>query len=262
MKHVRPMFAVALAIAICIPASALRADDETTPEETGVVVAVDILLTRGAHGLALPAFHDESPGGFEVKDLLETPSTDPARLLPDEADRGWSAATGAAVDIGYEGVAEAWLATYLTSDRFLKVTARLTAEVKAKAWLDGAPMSLSGDAPAGEITLQPGTSLLLYRLLLGDDPDDDEDATAAVGVELVLPEGADPGSVSFAAAERHAVHIRDVLDAPRVSSTSATCWTRPGCRRWRCRPTAASCSFPSAPTAPAATASAGWRSGG
>ncbi|MBU0741817.1 prolyl oligopeptidase family serine peptidase [bacterium] len=207
-------FAVAvLALCLMIPAAALLAEDA----EEKSTVPIDEWLVKETVRLVLPAFHDEKPGAFDRDDFLDAPSLDTARLRPHAGDDGWTVGH-MSVGVGCQGVAETWLATYITSDRFLKAKLRLPATCLAGAWLDGVSVSLSGDEPEGELKLRRGTGLLLVRVIVGEDPDSLETRSVNLTAELVLDDENDGKNLSFSAAETRAVDIRDILDAPKVSS--------------------------------------------
>ncbi len=190
-------------------------------EEEKVRTPVQAWLVKGPVKQWLPAFHDETPGGFSVDDLISAPTPAAATLRPVERADGW-VRDDAVVNVEWAGVGEVWLATYIASDRYQTVGFELGEPCRAKAWLDGAPVELSGDEPAGELTLEAGKSLLLVRLVLGDDP-------AAKGFDsislspMMSPEDPlDLVGLSTTVDPDRPVDIRDVLDAPKISALAVS----------------------------------------
>ncbi len=207
--------AVTLTIALLIPLAAFADDkDEDKPSLT-----IGEWLYRANERLILPAFHDEKPGTFGRDDFLDAPFLDPLRVRPRKGVGGWQHLNGTVgLGLGYQGVAEVWLATYVTCEHFLESKLRLTFPCLAKAWLDGEPVDLSGDEPEGELTLPPGTSLLLIRTIVGEDPESTETESELLQGELVFEDEEDLDAVTCSSDPTRAVDIRDVLDYPRISS--------------------------------------------
>jgi len=191
--------------------------EEVEEEEEKPTLSIDTWLYKAPVKLDLPAFHDEKPGEFTVDDLLEAPTPGAASLRPAAKTKGWSRDDGT-IALDYQGVVETWLATYVTADRFLAVQLQLPLACKATAWLDGEAVSLSGDEPAGELSLQSGTSLLLVRVILGDDVAAKAKLQADLKGELVFEDEALLEAVTFDTDPTRPVDINDILDAPRISS--------------------------------------------
>jgi dipeptidyl aminopeptidase/acylaminoacyl peptidase len=188
-------------------------------EEEKPTLPIDHWVYRDPMRLALPAFNDEKPGEFTMDDLLDTPTPMAAYMQPEGGKNGWTKGRSA-IGVGYQGVAEVWMGAYLDADRFLKATLRLTLSCKAKAWLDGESVSLSGDEPEGEITLQAGTSLLLVRAIVGEDIESLEIESVLFKGELVFEDETLLDAVTFGTDPARPLDINDVLDAPKISSIS------------------------------------------
>lgn len=200
-----------LLILVCVPS--LAEDAEVAPPS----LAIEAWLVTEPSSLRLPAFHDESPGAFAVEDLIDVPAPAAATQRPVDGIDGWTR-DDADVEIEWGGVVETWLATYVVSDRYQDATFRLGAACRAKAWLDGAPVDLSGDEPSGELTLEPGKSLLLVRVVLGEDPSAKSIETITLGGALEAADEDLLAALSCTTDPSRPVDIRDVLDAPKISS--------------------------------------------
>ena len=216
MKRTAALF-LALLLAYAVPAAAAEAPASLIPEAWLLLDPVPA---------PLPAFHDETPGGFGVADLLENPSRDPALPAPRAGDadprpgapaRTWRVVEAAGgLDLAAPDAAtpaEAWLSLRLESDRWRKTTLELAGAHPVAAWLDGETVALKekddGAAREGELTLTMGKHALL--LLAVYDPEESDPwrvaATLALSDGAGLDAGVDP---------RRETTIRDILDAPRV----------------------------------------------
>ncbi len=177
-------------------------------------------LVRGPVAAPLPAFHDEAKGGFDLDDLLAQPSLDPAAVDP-VADRdGWRGWTTDTVELRGDGPAEAYLATRIRASRHVTGRLRVTSSQRVKAYLDGGPVKLEAEeeARAGEISLSPGHHLLLLHTVRAADDEEPWRVTAA----LVLPDSVPATVLDVTTRPARAVDIRDILDAPKVSSLAVS----------------------------------------
>ncbi len=207
---------------------AVAAADET-PAAAPETAAPAFWLRLGPVPAPLPAFGDEVSGGFALADLLERPVLDPTSLrpregakaaLPGAGDRFWRAA---ATDGGRISLAtpagktpgEAWLATWVATDRWTEATLNLRGEHPVRAWIDGEALALEkkdDDTRAGAAKLTIGKHLLLVRAVFDAEAESDWAVDASLeyasGPELALT--IDPS---------RPVTIRDVLDAPKAAGT-------------------------------------------
>jgi len=204
----RSIVAVLLIVAFAVAAPA--AGRSTVP--------VEAWLQLGPDPVALPAFHDESPGGVELGNLLDFDARDVTRLRPRDGEGGWRevGVRKKQVRLEADGAAEVWLATYIDAEQWVAATLELSGDHPVRAWLDGAPVDLSDgdDGRTAKLELAAGLHRLVVRSL--HDPEVDE--PWRIGAALA-PETDDPGpAFAFTIDPTRAVDIRDVLDAPKISS--------------------------------------------
>ncbi len=220
MKRIVTALGIFILLASGLVQIASAAETETLP--------ITQWLRLGPVSTPLPAFNSESGRTFTVENLLDAGNLDPKALrpragrdliLPGAGARAWTAATAAEgsltmpiPDAGASG--EAWLAVYITADRWQQAELKLSGEHPALAILDGEQLTLSpaeNDAERkAELKLTIGKHLLLVRTVY--DPEKDEpweigaalERNAEAGVELTIE-------------PTRSVDIRDILDAPKVS---------------------------------------------
>ena len=196
--------------AILTTAAAVAAERVSVPVETW--------LTTGPAPAVLPAFHDESPGGVALSDLLDFAALDVTRLWPRAGENGWAEAgtKKGTLRLEADGAAEAWLAVYIEAKLWVEPTLELSGEHPAKVWLDGEALELEDgdDARTADLKLTMGLHRLVVRALHDPEVDEPWRVGAALGLEADVPEPA----FTFSTDPTRAVDIRDVLDYPRISS--------------------------------------------
>jgi dipeptidyl aminopeptidase/acylaminoacyl peptidase len=183
-------------------------------------VTVDVPTTAwlrlGPQAEALPAFHDEKPGGFSYAELLDFAERDAATLHPRAGEDGWATLRGdGPVALVADGDAAAWLAVYVEFAQWWAPTLVVRSAHPVKAWFAGEEVKLAGEGErTAELKVQPGKHLLLLRTV--KDPGVAEPWTVGAGlkVECDVPSAL----FTFSNDPRRAVTIDDVLDAPRVGS--------------------------------------------
>ena len=197
----------------------------------------DRLLVTGAVDLHLPAFGDDDLAGVRIADLLEglphVPGEDPPAANrefsgPDATAKKWaskSARNGSlALDRPKDQAAVRWLAFYLTTDRWVKVSLNVSGEHPVIGSLDGADLSLTkkdGDDSEptrheGDLKLAIGKHLIVLRTLA--DPEVEGDWK--LGVSVTADDEAKLAALEFSVDPKRPADIRTILDAPRIASAS------------------------------------------
>ena len=227
-------FHAALLLSAALVTSAAAQDDQApTAAPVTPVVPASVLVTE-AVPLLLPAFHDDALAGIVIADLLDgmpasagdaSPAADRSFAGPGAASYRWEKAEltdgGLGFDRPDQGAAVRYLAFYVTTDRWRKVSLKVTGEHPVKGSLDGAALALARkDADQehpvrheAEMKLAIGKHLVVLRTM--NDP-----AVAGewkLGLAVTPDSEAAPGSLGFDVAPARAVDIQTVLDAPRIS---------------------------------------------
>jgi dipeptidyl aminopeptidase/acylaminoacyl peptidase len=190
-------------------------------------------LVLGPVAHPLPVFHDSDKGGFDSSKLLDETIL-PGSMEPPREGRemswfdgkslSWTVAEASDGILTLQppgtGSSIAWLAAYVSTDRWQSMKLELHGNQSRKAWLDGEQVVTGGpgnndDKKAAEtIKLVPGKHLLVIQTVL--DPTHGTDWTA--GVSLI---GLDDGSqISASVTRERTVELRDIIDAPRITSLS------------------------------------------
>lgn len=240
-----PRTFLAFALVFCLvlaPAAFAAADDAT------VTVSVDRWLVVGPLVSPAPAFADEPAftGGtpadrreaLAAESLLPGwpldagaawPAAGAAMARPDGGEANWSTRGGENLDlaVGGDGDRLAWLATFVTVDRFTAVKLVVETERLARVFVDGeqvaektkadaADAEKTGSAEA-ELELVAGKHLVVIAALataLGDEEAADGWTLAA---RFEAPEGS---GVTISDEPRRGVTVRDLLDPPQVSGVA------------------------------------------
>lgn len=208
------LLALLLTCLICRAVPAKAAPDSTA------AVTLDQWLVLGPLSAPLPAFHDEKPGTFAVKDLLEQPSRDPARLDPPAGDPDWTGWSVATLELRRDGPAEAYLLTRLHAERYVGGRLRVATDQPVRAYLDGEPVKLEkGDAGReGKLDLPPGD----HRLLLHTVRAAGDSAAWRVSASVALPDSLPASVLAATTVPVRAVDIHDILDAPKITSLAVS----------------------------------------
>jgi dipeptidyl aminopeptidase/acylaminoacyl peptidase len=118
----------------------------------------------------------------------------------------------------------AWLATYISVDRWSSYDLKLLGAHPRRIWLDGATLASGGTGKTGEeeveakLELTTGKHLLLVETVF--DPERGEDWS--VGVTLGEDNGDEPRPVAFSLDPVRPVNLADILDAPRIGSLATS----------------------------------------
>ncbi|MEN8007593.1 MAG: S9 family peptidase [Candidatus Krumholzibacteriota bacterium] len=247
-KSLRVIFGLVLVLLLTGPVSAQETAVETTPAAEPIPVG-EVLVTE-AVPLLLPAFHDEELAGVKFADLFdglpaapgsESPAKDRAFPSPDGSGIKWRVKSlkdgSVTFDLPEEGARVHYLAFYVTTDRWQKVSLTVTGDQSLKGVLDGASLTLAKkeadeDNPArheGEMKLAIGKHLVVLRTMAETDPEDDseddpeadseteEEISWELGLTITPDAEAGAGSLELDVSPDRPVDIQTVLNAPRIS---------------------------------------------
>ena len=214
------------------PVSAQETEADATPET--IPVHPDEVLVSGPIPLLLPAFHDDELAGVEFSDLFEDMPVQAGSALP-ARDRGFAGPDGStdkwrlesmkdgiiSFDKPKEGSAVRYLAFYITTDRWQKMSLTVTSSHPVKGALDGASLALSKKESdeenperfEGEMKLPIGKHLVVVRTMADPEVEDDWDLGLAVAADTT----AGPSSLDLDVSPAQHVDIQTVLNAPRIS---------------------------------------------
>lgn len=234
---------------ILTPSPGHAAAKEKKPKPETRHVWVERWLVLGPVTHPLPAFAEAEHGGFKPEDLLT------AGTLPEEGpnprpdlDVVWFSGptlrwTAREVGRSHEiplsppdtgSPAQAWLAVYVSADRFLSLDLEVFGGHPRRAWLDGelvAPegadearhgdkqregQDSAGDAEAkvkGGLRITPGK----HRLIVQTVFDPARRTGWSVGASLTAGAGDPSPKVAFSTDPLRDVELRDITDAPRIA---------------------------------------------
>lgn len=217
-----------------------RGKNKGTEKASPDALRVERLLVLGPLDHPLPVFGEDADRGDKgVAGLLD------AQLLPlvfAEPRAGerirwftgevaeWKTATAAAgslslarpPEVDVPSPALAWMAVYLSTDRFVKLELRLLGKHPRRAWLDGKPIATGGVGKddgevKAEIALTSGQHCLLMKTVL--DPSRDE--AWSLGLELGGKKGGRP-DLELSVDDRHDLRLREILDTPAIDSLAVS----------------------------------------
>jgi len=222
---------------VVLPTLAAAQDDEMDTSPAAASVHPGKILVTEAVPLLLPAFHDDELAGVKIADLLDEMPAAPDGAAPDK-DREFTGPGGSSYrwhvkSLKDEGIefdlpkgesAVRYVAFYITTDRWRKLSFSVTGEHPVKGVLDGAPLALAKkDAddgnPArheGELKLAIGKHLVVLRTMA--DPEVEGDWNLGVAVTPDTLNGTE--GLEFSVDPKRHVDIQKVLNAPRVSSVA------------------------------------------
>ncbi len=194
-------------------------------EETGTVPVMEWLVL-GPLAAPFPVFHGDKPGSFGAKEMLEADRFPAGPLQPVAGEGGWQvlqAGKDGLVGLngpeGWDGPAEAWLAAWITTDRWRTLQVQARCSHPLKLYLDGeavadggyaAPNNDNGDGDGlatveGKLKMTPGKHLLAVRTLM----DPERESSWQAGVELLDADG-----TGLSLDRTRNMSIADILDAP------------------------------------------------
>lgn len=213
-----------------VPAAVAAAGDSPPAE-----VALDAWLLLGPLDTALPAFHHEAPEGEQptgVDRLLETAHIEYPEVWPapgdqvtwaDGSELVWSPLAGSvSLAPGKTVPRVAYLATYVTAERFVEAELVVTSGHLARVLVDGEPVAEKTGADEGEagetgrargeVALSRGKHLVLVKLLR--DPDGPAGWEATAHLEVAGERAAD---LAISVAPHHEIVLSDLLDVDAVT---------------------------------------------
>lgn len=202
-------------------------------------------LVLGPVADALPLFHEEDRGKFEVGDLLKSERGPSPRSRPERgavvawaggATSTWTDAASRddgtvllSADATRDGrdYASAWLASTVTVDRFQAFDVEITGTHPRRLWIDGEPVVSGGLKKEGEGSEAKGSAKLeegTHAILVETVYEPGRNVPWTVGVKLV-PAKADAKTlpvVGDAATAERDLTLADVLDLPQISSVAVS----------------------------------------
>ncbi|MHC4853835.1 MAG: hypothetical protein ACYTF5_17645 [Planctomycetota bacterium] len=196
-------------------------------KESGTVPVMEWLVL-GPKPAPFPAFHGDKPGSFGIKEILAAQRFPAGPLWPAAGEGGWQVAKsgdGGVLDLeqpeGWTGPVEAWMAAYITTDKWRSLKVRARSSHPLKIYLDGESVADGGYAEPkngdkdelptveGKLKLSPGKHILVLRTLL----DPERKTGWQAGAELLEAE-----EVAVSLDRTRDMTIDDILDAPVPSS--------------------------------------------
>jgi len=222
---------ILLILAAAFSGTVARADDYESLE-----IRVDEWLLLGPAPYSLPVFHDDDSGGFDLEDLLDSKPFDVDTLQPKAGGAiGWfetplqwrlrAANKRGLLQLEKEEPGRtsiAWLAAWVTVDRWVEIDVELLGAHPRRAWIDGHRLASGGlddedDEVAGDAELTPGTHLLLVQTVR----DAQRETRWSVGATLAVD---DPNGLrlSASATRPRTVELRDVIESPRYDSLAVS----------------------------------------
>lgn len=223
----RSVFALAVLCTLLCPSSAIATEAPAVGAPAETSLALDAWLVAGPINLALPAFAGERAGEnaappMKGDALLDLALIDTRDLAPRESDAlpapaepvpSWTAASASdgvvLLDRGPgEALRAAWLAAYVTTDRFVAGTLEIKSEHPVRVHLG---TTMLGGAKKHDIALPRGTHLVLIEAVA--DPADD----AAWTIAATLHTDAPPATVSVGRSPARLLQLEDILDATSLA---------------------------------------------
>jgi len=190
-------------------------------------------LLLGPRADPLPLFHAEDRGRFGVEDLLKAERGPDRRTRPD-AGPSWKATVAAADGLvelptlatnDGKGYASAWLASYVTTDRFQAFDVELRGTHPRRLWVDGEPYMSGGLLKDGErskakgtVKLEQGVHVFLVETVF--DPEQGAPWTIGATMSIAKLEASGAPAVGDATAAQRDLTLADVLDAPQITSVA------------------------------------------
>ncbi len=225
------------AVLLLTGASYLSAGKKSVKEEAPAV-QVSEWLTLGPVEHPLPLFHDASDGGYKLERFFEDEILSIEPLQPQQASEQqwfgeqpltWAVGTAKNGTIRLQGTGDspqsAWLAAYVTTDRWVASELTILGEHPRAVWLDGKQVAKGGfGKPAADaeelskrVELTPGKHLLVVRTIR----DPERGAPWSAGASFSAEPGDLKPDLDFSIDRQRSVELRDILDAPRVTLVAA-----------------------------------------
>ncbi len=225
------------AVLLLTGASHLSAGKKSAEKEEAPAVQVSEWLTLGPVEHPLPLFHDASNGGYKLEGFFDDEILSIEPLKPKQGSEQpwfgeqpliWAVGTPKNGTIRLQGTGDspqsAWIAAYVTTERWVAAELNILGEHPRAVWLDGKLVVKGGfgkpsDATADvakKVELTPGKHLLVVRTIR--DPNRDE--PWSVGASFSSEPGAPKPDLGFSIDRKRSIELRDIVDAPRVTSVA------------------------------------------
>jgi dipeptidyl aminopeptidase/acylaminoacyl peptidase len=245
MRTTSPNPAACVFALLVASAAAFSADKGTvkTMNDKPFTHAVSHWLLLGPVPDALPLFHEEDRGRYKLDDLLKAdrgpsprtrPSSGASVSWPSGGALIWTVAAVAkenrlelptlATNEG-KGYASAWLASYVTIDRFQAFDVEIHGTQPRRLWVDGDPVvsgGLSKDGAGaeakGSVKLEQGTHLIIVETVY--DPERVAPWNIGVTLTFAKPEAAKIPTITDTTDPSTDLTLADILDATQVGSVA------------------------------------------
>jgi len=224
----------ALCVLVAVGATVAKKEQKKKDADEDKAVPIESWLVAGPRVHPLPVFADSKKGGVKSGDLLEETLLSSVRIRPAAGNElewfsgqtlRWKAVSAGKdgqlkLDVPAgddEAPAVAWLAAYLTVDRWQKLELRLEGSQARRIWLNGEPLTSGGksddDKPVkAELELTPGKHVVLVKTVF----DPERDSAWTIGGSLSQADAEPAADLSLE--PKRDLALRDVLDAPRITS--------------------------------------------
>lgn len=238
--------AIACALALVLltaPASSADKGKPIAMNDKPFAHTISHWLVLGPQKDVLPLFHEEDRGRYGVEDLLKAERGPSSRSRPAAGDTlAWPAGAGASWAVASEpksglaslstqatnegkGYASAWLASYVTVDRFQAFDIEILGTHPRRVWVDGAPIVTggltkdgTGAEAKGSVKLEQGTHVVLIETVYEPERGAPWTVGATLSVAKLNSSGAPVVHDGTDAARD--LTIDDVLDAPQITSVA------------------------------------------
>jgi dipeptidyl aminopeptidase/acylaminoacyl peptidase len=233
-------------VAVLLASAAAASVDKgkvKTMNDTPFTHSVSHWLVLGPGPDALPLFHEEDRGRYGVEDLLKaergpSPRTRPAAGAtvpwPSGAALGWTSAEASkegrtelpttATNEG-KGYASAWLASYVSVDRFQAFDVEILGTHPRRLWVDGEPVVTgglskegAGSEAKGSVKLEQGTHVLMIETIY--DPERGAPWNVGATLSTTKPDPKSLPAIVDASDPTRDLTLADVLDAPQITSVA------------------------------------------
>jgi dipeptidyl aminopeptidase/acylaminoacyl peptidase len=200
-------------------------------------------LVLGPVADALPLFHEEDRGRYELEDLLKadrgpSPRSTPAAGVrvpwPSAPATAWAqapASKGGRVELPTlatnegKGYASAWLVSYLAVDRFQAFDVELQGTHPRRLWVDGEPVVTSGVSKEGTaserkstVKLEQGTHAFMLETVY--DPERGAPWNIGATLSIAKPDAKALPTLADASDPERDLTLADVLDTPQITSVA------------------------------------------
>lgn len=200
-------------------------------------------LLAGPAADALPLFHEEDRGRYEIGDLLDAERGPSPRSRPGSGEKldwpsgdrlAWSEVSASpsgrvplpmtATNEG-KGYAAAWLMTYVTVDRFQVFDVELRGTQPRRLWVDGEPAVRGGvskdgkvQEATGSVKLEQGSHAFMVETIY--DPGQNQVWDAGVVLSIAKAPASGLPVVASGTDPARDLRISDILDGPGITGVA------------------------------------------